>query len=137
MPEMEVQKRGGLSVLRERVQQWLRLETAMTSRCLKGREKRVNVRKFVEGIRIGDTADLEAIGRAGLVGRLCALGMVIRIEAGGSVKVGEVMSALFDQDPMPHRAVRAALLDPAGRPLGELLAELRDPIAPAKSAASG
>lgn len=137
MPEMEVQKRGGLSVFRERVQQWLRLETAMTSRCIKGREKRVDVRKFVEGIRIGDTADLEAIGRAGLIGRLCALGMVIRIEAEGSVKVGEVMSALFDQDPMPHRAVRAALLDPAGRPLGELLAELRDPIAPAKSAASG
>jgi hypothetical protein len=79
--------------------------------------KMVDVRQFVQSMRLGGDLSRELIERAGLIGRMIALDVTIEIGQRGSAKVSEVVEALFGVRDFPHRGVRYRLLAGAGTPL--------------------
>jgi len=82
------------------------------------------VRSFVKELALGSDASLEAIARAGIVGRTLPFDVTIAIGPNGSTKVSEVVEALFGE-PLDHLGVRVALVAGSTSPF-DVLAHRRE-----------
>ena len=78
-------------------------------RSIDGLGKKVDVRRFVRSLRVGGDEERAALVRAGLVGDLLPLEVLVDLGPSGSTKAAEVTEALFGPG-FPHKAVRAQLL---------------------------
>ena len=107
---------GGEALLAERIATLLSKTEAPVRRDLGGVGKVVDVRKFLRSFAIGGDAAFEALERAGIVGALLPLEVVIAITPTGSAKIAEAVEALLG-GPAPHLSVRVALLAGSGTPL--------------------
>ena len=111
-----VDEHGGVAALAARVSTLLAKSEAKLRRDISGVGKIVDVRRFLQALAVGGDAALEKLSAAGIVGRMVPLELTLGISPSGSAKVSEVVEALFEK-PLPHLAVRVALLAGAGTPL--------------------
>jgi radical SAM family uncharacterized protein/radical SAM-linked protein len=117
LAESAVKDAGGRAWLERCIAEfWAKTECKLR-RDIDGLGKFINVRQFVELIRIGGDDSLSLLERAGLVGRMIPIDVTIEIGQRGSAKVAEVVEALTGLPGFPHRGVRSALLAGAGSPL--------------------
>jgi hypothetical protein len=117
LAESAVKDLGGVAGLERRIAEFLAKTECKVRRDIEGVGKFVNVRQFVELMRVGDDESLALLERAGLVGRMIPVDVTIEIGQRGSAKIAEVVEALTGQPHFPHRGVRSALLAGEGTPL--------------------
>jgi radical SAM-linked protein len=122
---------GGEAALVKRIGALLAKTEAIVRRDVGGVGKKVDVRRYLRELSLGDERALEALERGGIVGALLPLEVTIAITPTGSAKISEVVEALFGH-PVEHLSVRAALLTSAGTPL-ELEPHRRVRPAPAQA----
>jgi radical SAM family uncharacterized protein/radical SAM-linked protein len=115
---------GGAEALAGRIAEFLERSEARVRRDVSGVGKIIDVRSFVKSIAPGGGAALEAIARAGIVGRVVPFDVTIAISPKGSAKVSEVVEALFGA-PLEHLGVRVALVCGTGSPF-DVLAHRRE-----------
>jgi hypothetical protein len=101
-------------------------ESVRLRRDISGVGKIVDVRRFVNDLRVGDAALVESVRRAGLVGRVVVLDARVSITPTGSVKAAEIVEALTGDRGCPWSAVRVALTGNGASPL-DLDAHRREP----------
>jgi radical SAM family uncharacterized protein/radical SAM-linked protein len=107
---------GGLTVLEQRIAEFMAKTECTVRRDLEGLGKFINVRQFVLQMSIGGDDSLALLERAGLIGRMVPIDVTIEIGQRGSTKVAEVIEALLGARDFPHRGVRSALLAGEGTP---------------------
>ena len=107
-------------------------ETLPLVRMIDGIGKKVDVRKFLREVSVGDARAASALERAGLVGDLAHVFVDIAVTPSGSAKISEAAEAVFGKD-VPVKAVRAALLGAERSPL-ELLSSVDGGSRPAPRA---
>ncbi len=115
---------GGERGVRERVEAFLAQSEVTVLRALKGDAKggtqalgrKVDVRRAVLALTVGAAAAAEELQHAGIVGRVVPLEVTCALGNDGSVRLGEVVQALFGED-VPFVGLRAALLASGGSPL--------------------
>jgi len=117
LAESALAELGGAPELERRMSEFLSKTECKIRRDVEGLGKMVDVRQFVQSMRLGGDLSRELIERAGLIGRMIALDVTIEIGQRGSAKVSEVVEALFGVRDFPHRGVRYRLLAGAGTPL--------------------
>ena len=117
LPESALDELGGRAGLAQRIAEFLEKTELKVRRNIEGVGKWVDVRSFVTSLQLGDERMLEAVERAGLIGRLLALDATISIGPRGSAKVLELVEAFAGRNDFPHRGVRVALLAGSGTPL--------------------
>jgi radical SAM family uncharacterized protein/radical SAM-linked protein len=91
-------------------------ETLPLVRVIDGIGKKVDVRKFLRAVSVGDARAAKALEDAGLVGDLAAVFVDIAVTPSGSAKISEAAEAIFGKD-VPVKAVRSALLGTGRSPL--------------------
>jgi radical SAM-linked protein len=79
-------------------------------RTTKGLGRKVDVRKHVLSLERGDAFALEAVRRAGIVGRLTTLVASVKLGPQGSTKPGEIVEALLGDATVPFQAIRERTL---------------------------
>jgi radical SAM family uncharacterized protein/radical SAM-linked protein len=117
LAESAVKDLGGVAGLERCIAELMAKTECKVRRDIEGVGKFVNVRQFVEQMRIGGDESLALLERAGLVGRMIPVEVTIEIGQRGSAKIAEVVEALTGQAHFPHRGVRSALLAGEGTPL--------------------
>ena len=115
---------GGKSALTQKIADFLARSEHKVRRDVGGVGKMIDVRSFVRSLTLGDDASLEAIARAGIVGRTVPIDVTIAISPNGSTKVSEVVEALFGA-PHDHLGVRVALVAGSTSPF-DVLAHRRE-----------
>jgi radical SAM family uncharacterized protein/radical SAM-linked protein len=116
VPEAVVNERGGLPFVEEAIQSFLAKSELIVRRNIEGVGKKVDVRRFVQSARIGGQAEREALERAGLLGQLLPIDVVVALGPTGSAKATEVVEAILGPN-FPHKAVRLELLAGEASPL--------------------
>lgn len=129
-----LERLGGRSGVEQRVRQFLDRSEAWVRRDVKGVGRKVDVRAGVTALWLGDEAEREELRRAGIVGRLTPLKVVLPLGSGGTVRLGEVIEALFGAADVPHVGVRVALRAGETSPL-DLVAHRRPPRLPGPAVA--
>jgi radical SAM family uncharacterized protein/radical SAM-linked protein len=109
LPESVVRERGGLPFVDAAIADFLAKPELIVRRSIDGLGKKVDVRRFVRSLRVGGDEERAALVRAGLVGDLLPLEVMVDLGPSGSTKAAEVTEALFGPG-FPHKAVRAQLL---------------------------
>ena len=127
---------GGVPELQRRIAEFLAKTEYKVRRDVEGLGKMVDVRRFVQEMRLGGDDSRALLERAGLIGRMIAVDVTIEIGQQGSAKVSEVVEALFGVRDFPHRGVRTALLAGAGTPLDLELHRKRPVTAESQTAAA-
>ncbi len=107
---------GGHAALERLIAEFLAKTEHRLRRDVEGVGKFVNVRQFVQEVRIGGSDSQAVLERAGLIGRMVPVDVTIEIGQRGSAKVAEVVEALLGAKDFPHRGVRRALLAGEGSP---------------------
>jgi hypothetical protein len=116
LPESLIRERGGLPFIEQAIAEFFAKPELIVRRSIDGLGKKVDVRRFVRSVRVGNDADREALTRAGLLGDLLPIEAVVELGPTGSSKAAEVVEALFGAG-FPHKAVRAELLAGEASPL--------------------
>ncbi|MCA9626301.1 MAG: TIGR03960 family B12-binding radical SAM protein [Myxococcales bacterium] len=119
---------GGLEGLRERINEFNACESRVVLRTIKGVGKKVDVRKLVKALSVGDERAFAALDQAGFVGDVLPILVTIEISNSGSAKTSEVVEALTGDAQFPHQAVRVAILAGDTSPL-DLAAHKKQPRA--------
>jgi radical SAM family uncharacterized protein/radical SAM-linked protein len=109
LPESVVAERGGLPFVEQAIADFLAKPELVIRRSIDGLGKKVDVRHFVQTLRVGGDEEREALSRAGLLGDLIAVEARVALGPTGSAKAAEVAEAVFGAG-FPHKAVRAQLL---------------------------
>lgn len=104
-----VQEVGGAPWLEVKLADFDRAESLCVRRSIEGIGKIVDVKQFVESIRLGDARARWILEDAGIVGNTIPLEIALRIGPNGSAKITEVVEALTSDPAFPFKAVRAAL----------------------------
>jgi radical SAM-linked protein len=112
-----VEDLGGRAGLDQHIAEFLAKSEHKLRRDIEGVGKFINVRQFVQEMRIGGEESLALLERAGLLGRMIPVDVTIEIGQRGSAKIAEVVEALTGLPNFPHRGVRIALLAGDGTPL--------------------
>ncbi|MCA9642619.1 MAG: TIGR03936 family radical SAM-associated protein, partial [Myxococcales bacterium] len=120
---------GGVAALKQRVAEFNAAESHVVLRTIKGIGKKVDVRKYVLALTLGDEAAYAALDQAGFVGDVVPLIVTIAITNTGSAKTSEVVEALTGDAQFPHQAVRVAVLAGQTSPL-DLAAHKKQPKPP-------
>jgi hypothetical protein len=108
VPRGALAPHGGESFVAESVARVLGAESLPIIRNIDGIGKKVDVRRYLREIVVGDDRAARALGEAGLVGDLLPMLVDIAVTGSGSTKISEVLSVLF-ADAVPAKAVRVAL----------------------------
>jgi radical SAM family uncharacterized protein/radical SAM-linked protein len=116
LAESALTELGGVSALERAIAELMAKTEVKLRRDVEGVGKFVNVRQFVQEMRVGDSESQALLQRAGLIGRMVPVDVTIEIGQRGSAKVAEVVEALLGIKDFPHRGVRSALLAGAGTP---------------------
>jgi radical SAM family uncharacterized protein/radical SAM-linked protein len=116
LPERVVAERGGLAFVERSIAEFLAKPEFIVRRSIDGLGKNVDVRRFVQSVRIGGAADRAALGEAGLLGDLLPIEATVALGPTGSAKATEVAEALFGAG-FPNKAVRVRLLAGDASPL--------------------
>ncbi len=116
LPESVVAERGGLAFVEQAIAELLAKPELIIRRNIDGLGKKVDVRRFLQSLRVGSAEDRAALARAGLLGDLLPLEAVVALGPTGSAKAAEVVEALFGPG-FPHKAVRVELLAGGASPL--------------------
>ncbi|HYQ16749.1 MAG TPA: DUF2344 domain-containing protein, partial [Polyangiaceae bacterium] len=116
LPESVVAEAGGLPFVEAAIAEFLAKPEFIVRRSIDGLGKKVDVRHFVQSLRIGGDAERDQLVNAGLLGDLLPIEAVVALGPTGSSKAAEVVEALFGPN-FPHKAVRAQLLAGAYSPL--------------------
>jgi radical SAM family uncharacterized protein/radical SAM-linked protein len=103
-----LQPQGDRDWLRNRLVETFDGRPLEVVRRIDGVGKRVNVADYVRKIELDERAG-EALTAAGLVGAMETIAVEVDIRGSGSVKIAEVVEALFGNPDVAHRAVRVAL----------------------------
>ncbi len=119
---------GGATALAQRIAGFNASESHLVLRSIKGIGKRVDVRRYVLALSLGDRQAQDALQKAGFIGDVVTLRVIIEITSTGSAKTSEVVEAVLGDAHFPHQAVRVGLLAGATTPLD--LASHRKPVAP-------
>jgi hypothetical protein len=108
-PRRVLEALGGEARLREAVGRAMAASELVVMRRIDKIGKKVDVRKFVRKIEIGNGA--ATLTRAGLLGDLLPMSVDVSITPTGAVKISEVIEALAlgGEEELPFRAVREAL----------------------------
>jgi radical SAM-linked protein len=109
LPEQVVHERGGLPFVEEALSSFMAKPELIIRRNIDGLGKKVDVRRFVRSVRVGGDEERAALSRAGLLGHLLPIDVVVELGPTGSAKATEVAEALFGAG-FPHKAVRWQLL---------------------------
>ncbi|MGE3674048.1 MAG: TIGR03960 family B12-binding radical SAM protein [Polyangiaceae bacterium] len=121
-----IKELGGVPGLKQRIADFNAAESHVVMRTIKGIGKKVDVRKYVLALTLGDEAAYAALDQAGFVGDVIPLIVTIAITNTGSAKTSEVVEALTGDTQFPHQAVRVAVLAGEASPL-DLAAHKRQP----------
>ncbi len=113
-----VQEQGGAALIEQKIAEFMAQDSLIIVRRIDGIGKRIDVRRFVTSLKVAPDAE-ELIAKSGLVGELFGLELEALLEPSGSVKAAEVVRALFNNEEVPHRSVRVALLSEGHIPLME------------------
>ena len=116
LPESVVRERGGVAFVEQAIAEFLAKPELIVQRKIDGLGKKVDVRRFVRSARLGGDEEQAALARAGLLGQLLPVDVVVELGPSGSAKATEVAQALFGPG-FPHKAVRLALLAGEHSPL--------------------
>jgi radical SAM family uncharacterized protein/radical SAM-linked protein len=116
LPRTLVEEQGGLPFLEQRIEEFLSKPELIVRRNIDGLGKKVDVRRFVQELRIADESECGALSQAGLIGDLVALEAVVALGPTGSAKATEVVEAVLGPG-FPHKAVRLQLLAGDASPL--------------------
>jgi radical SAM-linked protein len=116
LPESVVAAAGGLPYIQGAIAEFLAKPELIIRRSIDGLGKKVDVRRFVQSVRVGSDADREELLSAGLLGDLLPIEAVVALGPTGSAKAAEVVEALFGPG-FPHKAVRSRLLAGSNSPL--------------------
>jgi radical SAM family uncharacterized protein/radical SAM-linked protein len=100
---------GGEAGLSAAIERAMGARELWVVRRIDGIGKRIDVRRFLRSLRVGDPTN--AVARAGIVGDLVAFTADVDVTGGGSAKIGEVVEALglAVEGELPYRAVRESL----------------------------
>jgi radical SAM-linked protein len=109
LPESVVAERGGLPFVEQAIAEFLAKPELVIRRDIDGLGKKVDVRHFVQTLRVGGDEEREALSRAGLLGDLVPVEARVALGPTGSTKAAEVAEAVFGPG-FPHKAVRVQLL---------------------------
>jgi radical SAM family uncharacterized protein/radical SAM-linked protein len=116
LPERVVAERGGRAFVEQAIAEFLAKPELIVRRSIDGLGKKVDVRHFVQSVRIGGDEERAALLRAGLLGDLLPVEAIVALGPTGSAKATEVVEALFGAG-FPHKAVRVELLAGSTSPL--------------------
>jgi radical SAM family uncharacterized protein/radical SAM-linked protein len=116
LPESVVAEAGGLAFVEAAIAEFLAKPELIVRRSIDGLGKKVDVRHFVQGLRVGGDVERADLSRAGLLGDLLPIEAVVALGPTGSTKAAEVVEALFGPS-FPHKAVRVQLLAGSHSPL--------------------
>jgi radical SAM family uncharacterized protein/radical SAM-linked protein len=120
---------GGEPALEQRIADFLARSESPVTRRIKGIGKRIDVRRWVRELRVGDAGSLARLALAGIVGRSVPLEATIEISPAGSTKLTELLEALLGDGGFPHVGVRSALCASGSSPLELELLRSRKPSA--------
>lgn len=109
LPASVVAEAGGLAYLEAAIGEFLAKPELIVRRNIDGLGKKVDVRRFVQSLRVGAEPERELLVQAGLLGDLVPVEAVVSLGPSGSAKAAEVVEALFGPS-FPHKAVRVQLL---------------------------
>jgi radical SAM family uncharacterized protein/radical SAM-linked protein len=109
LPESVVAERGGVPFVERAIAEFMAKSELVVRRSIDGLGKKVNVRHFVQALRVGGEAERAALSRAGLLGDLMPVDALVALGPTGSTKAAEIVEAVFGQG-FPHKAVRVELL---------------------------
>jgi radical SAM family uncharacterized protein/radical SAM-linked protein len=116
VPDAVVNERGGVAFVEAAIQSFLAKSELIVRRSIDGLGKKVDVRRFVQSARVGGEPEREALARAGLLGQLLPIDVVVALGPTGSAKASEVVEAILGPN-FPHKAVRLELLAGEASPL--------------------
>ena len=102
--------------MHERAAAAMSAESLPLVRMIDGIGKKVDVRKYLREVSVGDARAARALDQAGLVGDLAPVFVEIAITPSGSAKISEAAEVLFGKE-TPVKAVRSALLGSERSPL--------------------
>jgi radical SAM family uncharacterized protein/radical SAM-linked protein len=102
-PEASIGAGETLSAL---VNGFMQREEITVKRVTKGLGRKIDVRRFVQRLAVGDQDALESVRRAGIAGRLTTLVTSVALGPTGSVKPAEIVEALFGDGSPPFQAIR-------------------------------
>jgi radical SAM family uncharacterized protein/radical SAM-linked protein len=108
---------GGRAWLEARCRAFMEDASVRVRRDVKGIGKLIDVRSFVTALAVGGEDAEAALERAGIVGRVVALDVSVRILGSGAARVAEIVEAVTGDAACAHCAVRAELVAGAGSPL--------------------
>jgi hypothetical protein len=133
-----LQRFGGERGVRERVAEFLEKSEVTVVRAVKGDGKgavqalgrKIDVRRAVSALGVGSASAAEELRQAGIVGRVVPLEVTCALGNDGTVRLGEVVQALFGEE-VPFVGLRAALLASGTSPLELERHQKAKPAAPA------
>ncbi len=131
LPEIALGSHGGRAGLEEAVAKFLATGSLSVRRTIKGLGKMVDVRALVTHLELGDERALQALEKAGVVGRLVPLVATALITPTGSAKVSEIVEAVTGDAEFPHVAVRINMLSGASSPMNLAAHRTPAPVAAA------
>lgn len=105
---------GGPTALEGKMSEFLATESVMVTRNIDRNQKRIDVRRWVTALALGQPSLAETTRSAGMSGDFETIDVTVAITPGGSAKAIEVAQALFGEASRDCRAVRIALLDNQG-----------------------
>jgi radical SAM family uncharacterized protein/radical SAM-linked protein len=109
LPTHVFSERGGAASIERAIQLFLDKSELRVMRKLQGLGKQVDVRRFVKRLSLAEPQLDSAIEAAGLIGSFVVIDATVGLGPEGSVKVAEIVEALFGE-PLPHQGVRLQLL---------------------------
>ncbi len=114
LADQTVEEAGGKGWLEAQLAAFVARDSASVMRAVKGIGRPIDVRRLVRKVELC-SGDRSALTGAGLVGGVHALDLELAISERGSVRLVEVMEAIFGDAKFPHFAVRSRLLAEQGK----------------------
>ncbi len=109
LAESALDRVGGPEGVRTRVEEFLARSEAVVRRNHKGIGRNIDVRARVSHLAVGGDPARAILAEAGIVGAVLPLEVEAPLGQDGSVRLTELLEALFGDSAFPHVAVRAAL----------------------------
>jgi radical SAM-linked protein len=97
---------GSLDGVQAKVDGFMQREEITVKRVIKGLGRKIDVRRYVRSLEVGDHTALASVRRAGIAGRLSTLVTQVALGPQGSAKPAEIVLALLGENGPPFQVIR-------------------------------